>query len=120
MTPSLSPEFSLASTCAIWPPSDYRTDKIRAAATKPLDWVRFLRVIRRHGVLGLAHDGLVRARPEVPSEIVQEIAMEAKTLFHRNLVMAAEAVRLQRMFDDAGLMVLFLKGTSLAALAYGN
>ena len=34
--------------------------------------------------------------------------------------MAAEAVRLQRLFDDAGLPVLFLKGASLAAVAYGN
>ena len=34
--------------------------------------------------------------------------------------MAAEAIRLQRLFDDAGLPLLFLKGASLAMLAYGN
>jgi hypothetical protein len=35
-------------------------------------------------------------------------------------VLAAEALRLQHLFDDAGLSVLFLKGASLAALAYNN
>jgi hypothetical protein len=34
--------------------------------------------------------------------------------------MAAAALRLQRLFDDAGLPVLFLKGTSLAVLAFDN
>ena len=37
-----------------------------------------------------------------------------------NLAMAAEATRLQRVFADAGLSALFLKGASLAVLAYGN
>ena len=34
--------------------------------------------------------------------------------------MAAETVRLQRLFDEAGLPLLILKGASLAMLAYGN
>jgi hypothetical protein len=34
--------------------------------------------------------------------------------------MAAEALRLQRLFDEAGLPVLFVKGASLAMLAFGN
>jgi hypothetical protein len=38
----------------------------------------------------------------------------------KNLAMAAEALRLQRLFDDADLPVLFVKGTSLAVLAFGN
>jgi len=120
MVPSLSPEFSLAAACAMWPPSDRRTEAIRIAATGPLDWARFLRVVRRHHVLGLVHDGLTRAQPEVPPEIVRQIGAQAATLVHENLAMAGEAVRLQRLFDDAGLPVLFLKGSSLAVLAYGN
>jgi hypothetical protein len=34
--------------------------------------------------------------------------------------MAAEAIRLQRLFDDVKIPVLFLKGASLEMLAYGN
>ena len=120
MTPSLSPEFLLAAACARWPPSDRRTDAIRTAATGPLDWERFLRVVRKHRVLGLVHDGLMRAQPQVPPEIVQQIGAEVATLVRLNLAMAGEAVRLQRLFDDADLPVLFLKGSSLAVLAYGN
>ena len=120
MAPSLSPEFLLAAACARWPPSERRTDAIRTAATGPLDWARFLRVIRKHRVLGLVHDELMQARPQVPPEIVREIGAEVTTLVRLNLAMAGEAVRLQRLFDDADLPVLFLKGTSLAVLAYGN
>jgi hypothetical protein len=86
----------------------------------PLDWARFVRVAKRHGVMGLVHDGLIRAQAEVPPEVAQEIGAEASTLTRENLAMAAEAVRLQRLFDDAGLPVLFLKGASLAVLAYSN
>lgn len=120
MAPSLSPEFLLAAACARWPPSDRRTDAIRTAATGPLDWARFLRVVRRHRVFGLVHDGLMRARLQVPPEIVREIGAQVTTLVRENLAMAGEAVRLQRLFDDADLPVLFLKGSSLAVLAYGN
>src|SRR5262249_59071487 len=85
-----------------------------------LDWPRFLRVARRHWVLGLAHQGLTEARPAVPPEIRQEIGAGVATLVRENLAMAAEALRLQRLFDEAHLPVLFVKGSSLAMLAFGN
>ncbi len=116
----LSPELSLAAACAVWPPSDRRTEAIRDAAAGPLDWVRYLRVVRRHGVVGLAHDGLERAKPDIPPEIAREISSQATMLVFGSLAMAAEAARLQRLFDDAGLEILFLKGASLSVLAYGN
>src|SRR5262249_34116955 len=80
MRPLLSPEFRLAAACAIWPPSDRRTRIIRTAATGPLDWPRFLRVARRHQVIGLVHDGLTRVQPDVPSEIVREAGAQAAIL----------------------------------------
>jgi hypothetical protein len=113
-------EFQLAAACTMWPPSDHRTEAIRTAAAGPLDWPRFLRVVERHRVVGLVHDGLTSAKPKVPPEIAREIGDQAATLVRNNLAMAAAALRLQRLFDDAGLPVLFLKGTSLAMLAFGN
>jgi hypothetical protein len=104
----------------MWPPSDHRTERIRVAAALPLDWTNFLRVVRRQRVVGLVHDGLQRVRPNMPAEIAQEISSEAAILMRENLAMAAEAIRLQRLFDKAGIPVLFLKGASLAAVAYGN
>jgi hypothetical protein len=120
MTRSSSPEFQLAAACAMWPPSDRRTETILAAAAGPLDWPRFLRVARRHRVLGLVHDGLTRATPEVPPAIAREISALAAEQVHYNLAMAAEALRLQRLFNEAGLPVLFVKGASLAVLVFGN
>jgi hypothetical protein len=120
MTPSLSPEFRLAAACAMWPPSDRRTEAIRAAAARPLDWPRFLRVARRHRVVGLVHDALTRARPAVPPIIARETGAQSAQLVSESLAMAAEALRLQRLFDVAELPVLFVKGTSLAVLAFGT
>jgi hypothetical protein len=120
MARSLSAEFWLAAACAMWPPSDRRTGAIRAAASGPLDWPRFLRVALRHRVLGLAHQGLTEARLAVPPEIRREIGARAAAMVRENLAMAEEALRLQRLFDEAQLPVLFVKGSSLAMLAFGN
>ena len=71
-------------------------------------------------MIGLVHDGLTRAQPDVPPEIAREIGAQAATLVRENLAMARESLRLQRLFDDADLPVLFVKGASLAVLAFGN
>jgi len=120
MTPSLSPELRLAATCAMWPPSDRRSGAILTAAAGTLDWPRFLRVVRRHQVVGLVHEGLNRAKVDVPREIGREIGAQAAILVHENLAIARESLRLQRLFDDAHLPVRFLKGVSLAMLAFHN
>jgi hypothetical protein len=120
MPPFISPEFRLAAACATWPPSDRRTEAIHAAASQPLDWPRFLRVATRHQVIGLIHQGLTQARPDVLPEIAHEIGMRAAALVRENLAMTREAMRIQRLFDDAGLPVLFVKGPALGVLAFGN
>jgi Uncharacterised nucleotidyltransferase len=117
---TVSPEFRLAAACAMWPPSDRRIEAIRAAASEALDWPRFLRVAQRHRVVGLIHDGLTRAQPDVPPEIAHEIGARSAELVGESLTMAAGAVRLQRLFDAAGLPILFVKGASLATLAFGT
>ena len=120
MAHSLPPEFRLVAACAMWPPSHRRMQAINAALSEPLDWPRALRVARRHQVVGLVHDALTRLRADVPPEIIQDIRTEATTLVRDNLDMAREALRLQRLFDDANLPVLFIKGAALAILAFGN
>ena len=63
---AVSPEFRLAAACATWPPSDRRIEAIRAATANAVDWPRFLRVARRHQVIGLVYDGLTRVQPDMP------------------------------------------------------
>jgi hypothetical protein len=70
--------------------------------------------------LGLVNDGLKLARPNVPQEIMREISSQASILVRDNLAMAAETVRLRRLFDQSNLPVLFIKGASLAVLAFSN
>lgn len=118
MRPASSPEFLLAAACAMWPSSERRLEAIRAA--RPIDGAAFLRVVRRHRLYGLAHDGLTRAQPEIPQGVLDEIAIGAAALVQKNLRMARETLRLQRLFDDAALPALFVKGASLSVLAYGN
>jgi hypothetical protein len=120
MTPPFSPEFQLAVACVMWPRSDRRTASIRAAAARPLDWPRLLSLAGRHRVLGLVHDGMMRAQIDVPPDIARRIGTQAATLARKHLAMAVEALRLQRLFDEANLPVLFVKGASLAMLAFGN
>src|SRR5262245_53632191 len=120
MPPFFSPEFRLAAACAMWPPSDRRTEAILAAASGPLDWARVLHVATRHQVISLIHEGLTQAKPDVPLEISDKIGTQAAALVRENLAMARESMRLQRLFDEADLPVLFVKGPALAVLAFGK
>jgi Uncharacterised nucleotidyltransferase len=120
ITRSFSPEFRLVAACAMWPPSDRRTEAVHTAAARTLDWSRFLRVARRHQVIGLVHEGLTRVQPDVPSEIAEEISAQTAMLVRENLAIARESLRLQRLFDEADLSVLVVKGAALAMLAFGN
>jgi hypothetical protein len=57
------------------PPSNRRSEAIRAAAADPLDWNRFARIATRHHVVGLAHDGLAKAGIAVPAQIAEELRL---------------------------------------------
>jgi hypothetical protein len=87
---------------------------------EPLDWPCFLRLAKRHQIVGLVSNGLTRARSDLPSEIAREIGARASTVVRENLAMAHESLRIQRLFDDANLPVLFVKGAALSMLAFGN
>jgi hypothetical protein len=113
-------ELKLVAACAMWPPSDQRTNAIKAAATPDLDWDRVYTLAIRHRVVGLLHDGLRRMSYAPPENISAQIRARAHELARQNLFLKAEALRLERLFAAADLPIGFLKGTSLAVLAYGN
>jgi hypothetical protein len=120
MTLVLSREFRLAAACSVWPPSQRRAGAIREAAASSVDWSRFLRVVHRHRIVGLVHDGLRAAEICLPGSVDRLLKEESTALAEENLALAAEAGRLQRLFDEANLTAIFVKGISLARLAYGN
>jgi hypothetical protein len=114
------PEFALVAACCRWPPSDTRNAAIRGAVTSSLDWDAFLRVVTRQRVPGLVRDGLARAQASCPAQVMGELNRIVAAMVRQNLKHAAESVRLQKMFDEAGVPLLFVKGVTLAQLAYGT
>lgn len=116
----LSAELALAAACVLWPHSERRIAAIHRASRETIDWPRFIRTVARHGVVGMAHDGLRRAGAAGPAEALEALGRQASAVARRNLAMAAEAIRLHRTFSDANLPVAFLKGLPLAMLAYGT
>lgn len=96
-----------------------RAEAIAAASAAPLDWERFERLVARHRVTALAADGLA-ACASAPAPVRQRLAQAAARATADALSMAAETLRLQRLFDAAGVPAYVVKGIPLARLAYGN
>jgi hypothetical protein len=113
-------EFDLVAACCRWPPSAEREAAVRASAADPLDWGFLLRIAARHRVQGLVHDGLGRAAIAVPAAAGEALRADATRIARENLAFAAEAHRLRRRFEAAGIDALFLKGVTLNMLAYGT
>lgn len=57
---------------------------------------------------------------EAPPPVAQKLSAQASAIAKHNLALAAESLRLQRVFDDARIPVIFFKGAALAMLAYGS
>src|SRR5579872_6363014 len=118
--PRFSAEFELVAACCRWPPSEQRDQAIARAATTSLDWDAFLRVVKRQRVAGLVRDGLERSGISCPPRIKAEIERMTADMVRQNLKFAAESLHIQKMFDSAGVALLFVKGVTLAQLAYGS
>jgi hypothetical protein len=116
----LTNEFLLAAACCRWPPSAEREGAVLAAASRPIDWPRFLRIVKRQRVEGLVSEALDRAKVRAPGGLIIDLKEDAHRIARQNLAFAAESLRLQRLFDSAGLTFLFVKGSTLDMLAYGS
>jgi hypothetical protein len=85
-----------------------------------VDWERFLRVMARQRLHGLANAALASAEVTPPPEVQARLTRAAQFIGFRALALAAEAVRLQGLFDAGGVQALFVKGAALAQLGYGT
>lgn len=113
----LSPEFLLAAACCRWPPNAERDTVVESRAAE-VDWRRFLAVVRRQRVEGLANDALRRAGVRLPEPVAAALGRAAAAVARENLGFAAESRRLRQSFEAAALPFLFVKGASLDILAY--
>jgi hypothetical protein len=81
-----------------------------------LDWPRFVRLARFHRVEGLAWNAL--AHDTVSPDAAAALSGEARSIAATNLAIARECAGLAEAFARADILLLFLKGLSVAALAY--
>jgi hypothetical protein len=116
----ISPEFRLVAACLRWPLTPEKLEAIAAAAQDVQDWDRVLRIVHRHRVFGLVFRGLCRAGVKPPPSIALELEQATSAQTRQTMSFAFESVRLQRLFRDAELDVVFLKGAALTMLAYGD
>src|SRR5581483_5667521 len=93
---------------------------IRAAAARIEDWDALLKQVLRQRVAGLVHNALAAAGIKEPPAFAEALAERTRRIAKRDLVLTAEAVRLQRAMEQAGVPGLILKGPALAQLAYGS
>lgn len=113
-----SRELALALDCCRW--------NFASAAAEPpiepapdLDWQRFLRLVRFHRVQGLASKCLC-AVEAVPDRVARDLSDNSRSIAAANLAASVECRSLLQRFGDAGEPLLFLKGLTLGALAYGS
>jgi hypothetical protein len=85
------------------------------------DWDHILDGAHRHRVAPLLLAGLHASQsPDLPAESVAELRREAVAAAQRSLAQTAEIARLARLFREAGVPVLALKGIVLSAQLYGD
>jgi hypothetical protein len=114
----LTPEFRLiADSCR-------RCFRNAAASAQPqvagLDWNRLVRLARFHRVQGLVWKALSPISAALPEEVSHSLAADAAEIAATNLQAAAECGALRAEFEAAGVPLLFVKGLTLGALAYGR
>ncbi len=117
MPEPLLPEFRYAVDCCRWTRTPDQDRRLREQA---VDWPLFLRVARRHRIEGLVWRALRQAQVEVPAGVASGLRAAAERIGRDNLVAAAECARLNSRFAAAAIPLLFVKGLTLSALAYGS
>jgi len=83
-----------------------------------IDWDHFLRLVRFHRIEGLVWNALAGAQMPAPASRLLRTA--ALAIAAQNLRSKAECRSLFERFEQAKIPLLFLKGLTVGALAYGN
>ena len=114
--PPVSPEFSLVCACIARPLTPARIARIAARAAPAINWPLVDKIVAQQRVAGLMAEGLKAAGIPV-NDTLRHAATRTATAA---LAQAGEGLRLNHLLDQAGVPVLFLKGSTLAMLAYGS
>lgn len=115
---SPTPEFLLLAQCCragfvVAPPTT-------SEPNTGVDWPLFARLARFHRVQGLSWDALAPIASTLPERIAEALSGEARDIAAKNLRIVVECAEIRAQFEAANIRLLFLKGLTVAALAYRN
>lgn len=91
-----------------------------ASMANGVDWQRLLAMAARHRVDALAWHSLAPSGLAIPPAVADQLSERAARIVERNLRAALECAALAKAFARAGIDLLFVKGLTLGALAYGT
>ncbi|MFL6721468.1 MAG: nucleotidyltransferase family protein [Sphingomonas sp.] len=111
-----SAEFRLALACC---ERNFADRPQSAMQTPQVDWAGFLQLVRFHRIEGLAWNSLSTSE-RIPAEVRLALSAAAAEIAAQNLIAAAASRELLDRFADRGIPLLFLKGLTAGALAYGK
>jgi hypothetical protein len=115
----MTPEFSLLVECCRLTFAGGSGERAMGLA-RTADWPLFVRLTRHHRVQGLVARSLVSLPRLMPGPVSDELKSDAAEIAARNLRSAAESDCLAKAFAAANIPLLFVKGLTLGALAYGD
>ena len=85
------------------------------------DWRRLLEGVRRHRVAPLLLEAVQACRsPDLPPAALADLRGDARAAATGSLAQAREVARLARLFAQAGIAMLALKGVVLSMQLYGD
>jgi hypothetical protein len=114
-----SQEFRLVAECCRWAFAG-GDDAAVCALCRNVDWPLVVRLARFHRVQGLAWKTLAPLAANFPPEAGRALSDDAADIAATNLRCAVESRRVLAVFAKGGVELLFIKGLTLGALAYGG
>lgn len=110
------PEFSLLCRCCRW--NFAESDDERPEVRGGIDWSHFIKLARFHRVHGLAWNALAKSPVPLPPDVTEALSAGARSIAAMNLAIARECSELTEAFARSEIPLLFVKGLTVAALAY--
>jgi hypothetical protein len=119
--PETRPEVEVLLACARTRMDSDATQRVRHAIRNQVDWDFLICEALHHGMMPLLFRNLSRtSRGLVPETILTQLGSAASSIACRNLSLTGELLKLLRLFTEASIRALPLKGPVLGLAAYGD
>ncbi|PKP92704.1 MAG: hypothetical protein CVT77_08010 [Alphaproteobacteria bacterium HGW-Alphaproteobacteria-16] len=114
-----SSEFRFVAAACRWPDDTQRQAAIATAASAVRDWDRVLAIGQRHRVMPMLASAIAGCT-QAPETQRTQCRTDARERAFRSMREVADALRIARAFDAAGVDWITFKGPVLAQQAYGS